>query len=298
MIETSQAIIQHLRGEYVSPTFRRSSIFPANFLSSYNDSSSPSSSTEALFGSTATATVTQSHVESRLVKEIIDAPIGETCRIDRTMKFLIVGNPKCGKSSIIKRYIHNTFQSNYKSTVGADFIRKDLLVRFDDDSLQTVRLQLWDIAGQDRFHKLTRLYFRDACGVVIVCDISRERTVEAIKEWKAEIDSWVDLTDTRMLPIVLFANKTDLLTSVSEAFQAGAAVERVCTELGFTNWWSTSAFSGSGVSDGFKALVRQVIEVIQLIYCNISLLNRISIFIDSLSLKVVQCSHNQVTQKT
>lgn len=78
---------------------------------------------------------------------------------------------------------------------------------------------------------------------MIVCDVSRERTVEAIKDWKAEIDNWIEQTsapvatssgdlksadaNNKKLPIVLFANKSDLLVSIEDAFAAGAAVEKV-----------------------------------------------------------------------
>lgn len=53
--------------------------------------------------------------------------------------------------------------------------------------LQQVRLQLWDIAGQDRFAKLTRAYFRRAKGAVVVCDVTREGTFDAIVRWKVII---------------------------------------------------------------------------------------------------------------
>lgn len=49
-----------------------------------------------------------------------------------------------------------------------------------------VRLQLWDIAGQDRFAKLTRAYFRRAKGAVVVCDVTREGTFDAIVRWKVQ----------------------------------------------------------------------------------------------------------------
>jgi len=182
--------------------------------------------------------------------------------IDQNIKILVVGNPKCGKSSLIKRYVSKGFEHEYISTIGADYQRKDMGVTFTDDSVRNVRLQLWDIAGQYRFQKLTRLYFKNARGVVIVCDVSRERTVDAIKLWKSEIDSWIELTESYKIPIVLFANKSDLLVSINDAFTAGAAVEKVSHELGVQCWWTTSALSGAGVSEGFAALVKQLIEVI------------------------------------
>ena len=84
----------------------------------------------------------------------------EIVDIDQIIKILVVGNAKCGKSSIIGQYISKSFDKKYRTTVGADFARKDLYVELPKSQQKIgVRLQLWDIAGQDRFQKLTRAYF-------------------------------------------------------------------------------------------------------------------------------------------
>lgn len=85
---------------------------------------------------------------------------------------------------------------------------------------------MWDIAGQDRFQKLTRAYFAKARGVVIVCDVSRDGTIEAVKNWKREVDEWAETSGCSSIPIVLFANKSDLLTDPQDAFKTGATMER------------------------------------------------------------------------
>lgn len=146
--------------------------------------------------------------------------------IDQIVKILVVGNAKCGKSSIIARYISKSFDSKYKSTVGADFARKDVVIELPNGKTVGVRIQLWDIAGQDRFQKFTRAYFSKAKGVVIVCDVSREGTVDAVKNWKKEIDIWATESGAKQIPIVLFANKADLLTDPIDAFKTGATMEK------------------------------------------------------------------------
>ena len=151
---------------------------------------------------------------------------GSDVEITQTMKLLIVGNAKCGKSSIIARYAMNSFQESYKTTIGADFVRKDLTLKMKDGEVIGVRLQLWDIAGQDRFQKMTRAYFAKAKGVVIVCDVSREGTVEAIKNWKSEIDNCAQVNGAPDIPVILFANKADLLSNAQDAFKTGATMER------------------------------------------------------------------------
>jgi small GTP-binding protein len=152
--------------------------------------------------------------------------------IDKVLKILVIGNPKCGKSSIISRYVHQSFDSIYKTTVGADFIRKDISITLHSTPLR-VRIQLWDIAGQDRFQKLTRAYFNNAKGVAIVCDVSRDGTVEAVAQWKKEVDGCIQSIDpTASIPVVLFANKADLLEDAITACRTGARMERVCREHG------------------------------------------------------------------
>lgn len=135
-----------------------------------------------------------------------------------------------------------------------------------------VRAQLWDIAGQDRFQKLTRAYFANAKAVVIVCDVSREGTIEAVQRWKEEVDRcaaigglyWdpTDPTCNHMprLPVVLLANKADLLQNASQAFKLGATMERMCAELGFMRWWICSARTGEAVQDAFSTLLTAVVR--------------------------------------
>ena len=118
----------------------------------------------------------------------------------------------------------------------------------DDRGQQTraVRLQLWDIAGQDRFARLTRAYFRRAKAACVVCDVTRENTFEAVLQWKQELDRFSQEQSERCspLPVVLFANKSDMLTDAPESFELGAKMERLCREHGFAAWYISSGESG------------------------------------------------------
>ena len=71
----------------------------------------------------------------------------------------------------------------------------------------TLRLQLWDIAGQDRFSLLSRSFYKDAAGAFVVSDLSRTETLEAVVAWKEELDNKVQMTDGSKLPCFLLANK-------------------------------------------------------------------------------------------
>eukprot|EP00163_Fabomonas_tropica_P016075 TRINITY_DN289_c0_g1_i2.p1 TRINITY_DN289_c0_g1~~TRINITY_DN289_c0_g1_i2.p1 ORF type:complete len:174 (+),score=40.71 TRINITY_DN289_c0_g1_i2:277-798(+) len=95
-------------------------------------------------------------------------------------KVLVVGDIGAGKTSIIKRYVHNMFSMHYKSTIGVDFALK--VIQWDPKTI--VRLQLWDIAGQERFGNMTRVYYKEAVGAMVVFDITRQTTFDAVLKWK------------------------------------------------------------------------------------------------------------------
>jgi len=121
-------------------------------------------------------------------------------------KVLVVGDIGTGKTSIIKRFVHNIFSMHYKSTIGVDFALK--VINWDAKTI--VRLQLWDIAGQERFGNMTRVYYKEAVGAMVVFDVTRVTTFEAVSKWKNDIDQKVFINEDQPIPVVLLANKCDM----------------------------------------------------------------------------------------
>jgi len=165
------------------------------------------------------------------------------------MKILVVGNCKCGKSSIIQRYVNQEFNDVYKTTIGADYVQK--IVRRDNAKL---RIQLWDIAGQDRFVRMTRPYFRNAKGAVVVCDVTRPQTLEACRIWKEDLDDKLP-----GMPVVLLANKCDLLDGGSQAFSLGLKVQKMATEMGFIGCYVTSAKMDCNLNEAMDMLMDKML---------------------------------------
>ncbi|TYZ63431.1 hypothetical protein PybrP1_007290 [[Pythium] brassicae (nom. inval.)] len=172
------------------------------------------------------------------------------------MKVLVVGNARCGKTSTIRQFVSRQFSESYVSTIGADFVEKVI----EYDAQLKISLQLWDIAGQDRFAKLTRAYFRDAKGALIVCDITRENTVDAVTTWKREIDACArDLNGGEPVPVVMVANKSDLLDDVVGALNIGVRMQKCVASNGILEWFRASAKSGDSVDDAFQCLVDKMV---------------------------------------
>ncbi|KFO78378.1 Ras-related protein Rab-7L1 [Cuculus canorus] len=122
---------------------------------------------------------------------------------DRMFKVLVVGDATVGKTSLVQRYANDSFNRHYKSTVGVDFALK--VVQWSES--ETVRLQLWDIAGQERFTSMTRLYYREASACIIMFDVTNISTFSNSQKWKQDLDSKLMLPDGNPVPCLLLANK-------------------------------------------------------------------------------------------
>jgi len=155
---------------------------------------------------------------------------------------------------MMKRYVHNFFSEHYRATIGVDFALK--IVKYDDDT--TIRLQLWDIAGQERFGNMTRVYYKEAVGAFIVFDVTRQSTLQAAIKWKEDLDSKVQLSDGSTLPCVLLGNKCDL--PKEGLVNNDSKMDDFCKKNDFLDWFETSAKEDVGINDAVNCLVKKVLE--------------------------------------
>ncbi|XP_011814838.1 PREDICTED: ras-related protein Rab-32 [Colobus angolensis palliatus] len=171
---------------------------------------------------------------------------------EHLFKVLVIGELGVGKTSIIKRYVHQLFSQHYRATIGVDFALKVL----NWDSRTLVRLQLWDIAGQERFGNMTRVYYKEAVGAFVVFDISRSSTFEAVLKWKSDLDSKVHLPNGSPIPAVLLANKCD---QNKDSSQSPSQMDQFCKEHGFAGWFETSAKDNINIEEAARFLVEKIL---------------------------------------
>lgn len=167
------------------------------------------------------------------------------------MKIIVVGECGAGKTCMIRRYMHDNFQPTNKATIGVDFALKVL-------PASNTTLQIWDIAGQERYGQMTRVYFLSAAGAMIVCEINKPESYDAAVKWKQDVDSKVFLPGTQSTPVpcLLVLNKSDLGGSHLNEEQ----LQQFVTANGFAGYIKCSAKDGSNIEKAFDDLVRYVQE--------------------------------------
>ncbi|XP_071441096.1 ras-related protein Rab-32-like [Hetaerina americana] len=168
-------------------------------------------------------------------------------------KFLVIGDYGVGKTAIVRRYTEGKFSSNYKITIGADFSIKQL----QWDSYTKINLQLWDIAGHERFGYMTRVYYKYAIAAAIVFDVSRIATFQSVYKWLKDVREKVSLPDGSTIPIVLLANKCDIQGTIIPS----DTISRFCKDHGILAWFLTSAKENVNIEDAISTLVEKAVQI-------------------------------------
>ncbi|XP_032532025.1 ras and EF-hand domain-containing protein isoform X4 [Chiroxiphia lanceolata] len=170
---------------------------------------------------------------------------------EKAYKIVLAGDAAVGKSSFLMRLCKNEFRGNTSATLGVDFQMKRLIV----DGEPTV-LQLWDTAGQERFRSIAKSYFRRADGVLLLYDVTCEKSFLNVREWMDMIE---DATHEN-IPIMMVGNKADLRQTVTEQGQKCVPVN-YGEKLAMTYnalFCETSAKDGSNIVEAVLHLAREV----------------------------------------
>ena len=161
-------------------------------------------------------------------------------------KVLLIGDSATGKTSLAHRLVQNTFSETYRATLGCEFGLKIVEV-----AGVPLRVQLWDIAGQDRAAALNRIYCRDAAGALVVCDLTRPQTLERASDWRKSVEE-----QSPGLPMLLCCNKVDLMRSSWTDLRSRC--EALSEELGFRHCCFVSAKTGDGAVEALSCLVSEI----------------------------------------
>ncbi|GFY61314.1 ras-related protein Rab-32 [Trichonephila inaurata madagascariensis] len=167
-------------------------------------------------------------------------------------KLLVVGDYGVGKTAIIRRYTEGTFTQNYKITIGVDFAIKSL--QWDESTLVT--LQLWDIAGHERFGYMTGTYYRHSQAAIIVFDLIRFATLDSVIKWHSDIREKVVSPNGRPIPVILLANKCDIHGNTIPCDY----LTQFCKKHNILAWFFTSAKENINIGEAIQYLVEKIIS--------------------------------------
>ena len=99
----------------------------------------------------------------------------------QSCKVVLLGESGVGKTCIIARFINNTFEENLISTTGASYAGKTMT--FDEYDGKSIRFEIWDTAGQEKYRSLTKIFYKDAGAAILVYDITRKESYEEIQKY-------------------------------------------------------------------------------------------------------------------
>lgn len=159
---------------------------------------------------------------------------------------MCLGEPAVGKTSLIRRFVENRFTEDYLSTIGVDFLKKN--VKYDDAE---VTLVLWDVAGQAKYANFKRHYYQGANFFIIVFDVTRKLTYLSISRWLKDAQNILG----EAVNFTIFANKVDLVDQ-----REVEDYEDYQNEKGLVEIVETSAKTGHNVDDSFIKLAKFLVE--------------------------------------
>jgi small GTP-binding protein len=160
----------------------------------------------------------------------------------RSIKVVLVGDTKVGKSCILSRFVQGTFDRNMPATIGAAFLTKVVTT-----STGPVRLQLWDTAGQEKFRSLAPMYYRSSHVAALVYDVTSKTSLDGLEDWNAEIADKAP----HNIKVIVVGNKIDLADDRVVPTAMGSDLAK---RLNAVNYIETSAQTGAGINELFNGI--------------------------------------------
>ena len=164
-------------------------------------------------------------------------------------KVLLLGDSTVGKTCFLMKYTDKTFQDIHMATIGLDYRLRSMKLK----SGKSIKLQIWDTAGQDRFRAITKNYYKGSHGIILIYDITNTQSFENVKTWVNQIREEASSN----VIIYIAGNKVDMEDERKVDRDDG---EKLAEELGFP-FVETSAKNGININETFEDLVERIDKV-------------------------------------
>ena len=164
------------------------------------------------------------------------------------LKLILIGDSGVGKTSLLSRYMDEAFIPNKPCTLSADYKIKSIKI----DPLTTVEITIWDTCGQEKYRSMTKQYFKDAHGIILMFDVCDKRSFSDLDLWLDEIKKNTSKDD---VSIVLCGNKIDLNFRNITFEEANNFAQK--NGLLYSE---TSAKEGNNIEVAFENVTKDIIE--------------------------------------
>ena len=181
--------------------------------------------------------------------KINNSPLYNANKQIYNLKIIVLGDIAVGKTSVIGRFITNTFSENYKSSISCEFKRKQL----DIDGETSANLTIWDTCGEERFMSVTKQYYNGSHGAMIMYDLTKKDTFIKMNRWIKDVKD----NAPKDIVIMVVGNKSDL---VMEKVDLGEELKPFKDNYLYCE---VSAKTGTNVSLAFENLTLKIMENIK-----------------------------------
>ena len=166
-------------------------------------------------------------------------------------RIVLLGDAGVGKSSLMRRYVENAFDDEYKQTIGTTFASKDAIIEDESGTSRAVRLMIWDMGGQATYRELRRQYMKGSSAAIIVYDVTRPETFMSMNNWYESFREVCPNADA-----IICANKTDLTDKRMVPVEPGIMLR----DWFQAAYYETSAKTGDRVSDVFTRVAETLLK--------------------------------------
>ena len=163
-------------------------------------------------------------------------------------KLIMLGDVAVGKTSIVTRFVDNEFKSTYHCTVGVEYKVKSLKL----DPYTHVNLKIWDTCGEEKYRTITRQYYRNSNGVVLVFDLTNKNSFDKLSGWLNDIKEY----GPNDICIILVGNKSDVQDRKLSLFEEG---KKLAMNYKMP-YIEVSAKTGTNVLSMFENITKKMID--------------------------------------
>ena len=192
-----------------------------------------------------------------------DESLSEDSKNEETIKIIILGNSKVGKTSFLIRFTKNKFDETYLSTIGIDY--QDRIINIEN---KQYKLMFYDTAGEEKYKSIPKNYIKNMQGIILMYDITNKLSFDSIIDWISDVKE----IKGENFPMILVGNKIDLNESREVTEEMGYEL----AEKNQIEFFETSNKDGTNIQDAGLEIVYKIFGETESLKANNSRIERIS----------------------